>query len=179
MAALAIGVVTAYYLLVWLHVGRDPKPGTIVIQYEPPSKLSPAMARYIWKQGFDDRAFWACILSLVSKGCVSLVSSPTSTYIQRLQKSPEQPLSREEQSLLASIRAHRSRKGISSNMLEPETIYAAERVAAALRFKNLGQWFRENRNYVISGSGLSLLATYVVATCRPWTTSAHLLYALP
>src|SRR4051794_37488329 len=139
MAALAIAVVATYYLFVWLRVGRDPKPDTIVIQYEPPSKLSPAMARYVWKQGFDDRAFWACILSLVSKGCVSLVSSPTNTYIRQLQKSPGQPLSREEQSLLASIRAHRARSGISSNMLEPETIHAAERVAAALRFKNLGR----------------------------------------
>ena len=159
VSILAVGVVLSYYGVVWLRVGRDPKEGIIVVRYEPPSQLSPAMARYVWKQGFDDRAFWACILSLVAKGCVSLVSSSGNTYIHRLKTLPQDTLSREEQALLSGI----GRKRLSSNMIEPETIYSAERVAAALRLKNLGRWFRENREYVIAGCGLSLLAVYVVA----------------
>jgi len=30
-----------YYFVVWLAVGRDPKPGTIVPRYQPPVNLSP------------------------------------------------------------------------------------------------------------------------------------------
>jgi len=49
----AIGLVLllAYYITVWLSVGKDPQAGTIVTLYNPPAGFSPAAMRYIMKMG--------------------------------------------------------------------------------------------------------------------------------
>ena len=62
-------------MIVWYFSGRNPKPGAIVIQYEPPRELSPAMVRYVWKQRFDERAVWALLVDFVSRGLATLESS--------------------------------------------------------------------------------------------------------
>lgn len=48
----------------WFRVGRDPKPGTIVVAYDPPDDLSPGTLRHIEKNHADNIAFSADVLSL-------------------------------------------------------------------------------------------------------------------
>ncbi len=67
---LGLALVCAYYLVVWKRSRGQTR--SIITQYEPPRGLSPAMLRFIWKERFDDRTFWAAILSLVSKGVATL-----------------------------------------------------------------------------------------------------------
>jgi len=71
----SVVVVFAYLFATWWRIGRDPKPDVLVARYEPPPGLSPAMLRYIWKEAFDDRTFWAAVLSLVAKGLATLEPS--------------------------------------------------------------------------------------------------------
>ena len=52
-AAIGFALIGLYYLVVWLAVGSDPEPGTIVVSYDPPRGLSPATLRYLRKKGFD------------------------------------------------------------------------------------------------------------------------------
>ena len=59
-------------LLRWRKVGRDPKPGPIVVTYDPPDALSPATLRYIEKNHVDTRAFSADVLALAVAGHVGI-----------------------------------------------------------------------------------------------------------
>ncbi len=58
-----------YYFLAWLAVGRSPKPGTIVVRYEPPAGISPAAARYLITTGSDGRTLAAVIAALAARNC--------------------------------------------------------------------------------------------------------------
>lgn len=74
-ATLGLGgfiIVLIYYLVVWVKVGRDPAPGTIVPLYEPPDNMSPAAMRYLEQMSFDDKAFSSSILDLAAKGYVTI-----------------------------------------------------------------------------------------------------------
>lgn len=65
-------VVFFYFLLAWMKVGRDPKPGTIVPLYEPPDNLSPTAMRYLKHMKFDDKAFSAGMIGLAAKGYLKI-----------------------------------------------------------------------------------------------------------
>lgn len=59
-----------FYLLAWLRIGPEPKPGTVVTRYDPPDGLSAAAVRYIVTTGSDGRSFAAVIAALASHGCL-------------------------------------------------------------------------------------------------------------
>ena len=61
-----------YYFLAWLAIGRSPKPGTIVVRYEPPAGISPAAARYLITTGSDGRTLAAVIAALAARDCLSV-----------------------------------------------------------------------------------------------------------
>lgn len=56
----------------WHAVGRDPKPGTVVVTYDPPDDLSPGMLRHIEQNHTDTRAFSADVLTLAVAGDLSI-----------------------------------------------------------------------------------------------------------
>ena len=66
-------VLSAYYGLVWLLVGKDPEEGVIVVRYEPPAGLSPAVMRYIAKMGYDDKAFSSALINMAVKGFITII----------------------------------------------------------------------------------------------------------
>lgn len=73
-------LVLTYYMIVWVKVGRDPKAGTIVPQYEPPDNMSPAAMRYLKQMGFDDRCFTSVILDLAAKKRLTIDQSSSHVY---------------------------------------------------------------------------------------------------
>lgn len=73
-------LVLTYYMIVWVKVGRDPKAGTIVPQYEPPDNMSPAAMRYLKQMGFDDRCFTSIILDLAAKNRLTIDQSSSHVY---------------------------------------------------------------------------------------------------
>lgn len=83
---LALGVVLAYYLLVWRLVGKDPEPDSIMPLYEPPGGVSPAAARYISNMGYDDKAFAAALVNMAVRGYVTLEDAEGSYTVR---KSPQ------------------------------------------------------------------------------------------
>jgi uncharacterized membrane protein YgcG len=62
----------AYYLWAWFKVGNDPNQGVIMVQYEPPEKLSPAAIRYIRNMGYDNKGLAAGMINLAVKGKVKI-----------------------------------------------------------------------------------------------------------
>lgn len=65
-------IVLGWQFLLWLRVGRDPKPGVIIARYEPPAGHSPAGARYLQHQGVDDLCFSTGLLALAVKGLIRI-----------------------------------------------------------------------------------------------------------
>jgi uncharacterized membrane protein YgcG len=61
-------LVPFYYLFAWFRVGRDPEKGTIVPLFHPPDGMGPAGVRYVYKAGYDDKAFAAAVVGLAVKG---------------------------------------------------------------------------------------------------------------
>lgn len=167
LAVTAVIAVCAYYLFAWMFVGRDPKIDTLVATYDPPRGLSPAMIRYVWKQGFDDRTFWAGILSLVAKGLGTLQVENGTTHLRPLPSAnAKQSMPMEEEILLSRLFRGKTRKGIVINMLDAQTALAASDMAVSLRESAVGRWFQENRIYVTVGLFLSAVAVVAVAQPR-------------
>jgi len=154
--AAAVLIVCGYYLFIWLQVGRDREAAPLVPLYAPPRDLSPAMIRYIWKESFDDRTFWAAVLSLVSKGIGTL---QTVNGVPRLTRGSAANdgtnLPPEEELLLSRFNYRHGKQGIPLTLLDDLTAHTAYQMANSLRERSVGKWFEENRNYVNGGAILS------------------------
>lgn len=157
----AVLVVFAYYALLWLRAGNY-RVDSVATQYVPPQALSPAILRYVWKERFDDRTFWAAILSLVSKGLASLESNDGVSLLHKTEKA-EQPRDLPFEELLLLTSLFKNRKTVSVNIDNADTVHAVSSFAQELRRDAVGRWFSENRSSVISGAVLSVLAIIVVA----------------
>jgi uncharacterized membrane protein YgcG len=51
-----------FYTRSWRRKGRDPRPGTIIPQFEPPPGISPAQAGYVLRQKYDPKFFAATLV---------------------------------------------------------------------------------------------------------------------
>ncbi len=122
--------------------------------------------RYVWKKEFDDRTFWASVLNIVAKGMATIEVNEGQAVLRpkaNAQHISELPV--EEKILLDRLLNGGKRKGISISMLEAQTAFIVQKMAAALRKAALGRWFRENRYFLFVGISLSLLTA--VAVARP------------
>jgi hypothetical protein len=154
----------AYYFFSWFIIVRRPDRGSIVPQYEPPAGLSPAIVRYTWKGCFDDRTFWASVLSLVAKNLAMIETENGSAVLRpagNAQHPP--PLPEEERILLKHVLAGSKRKGMPISMLDEKTVAVVGEMADVLRQSSDGLLFVENRGYVIGGIFFSLIALCLVA----------------
>lgn len=61
-----------WYLICWLLVGRDPKIENITPQYQPPTGISPAVARYVLIGGSDGTTLAAVLARLAANQVVSI-----------------------------------------------------------------------------------------------------------
>jgi hypothetical protein len=90
------GCLFLYYVIVWLAVGRDPRPGPLMSRYEAPDGLSPAAVRYIMTSGSDRKTLVAVLLSLAAKKCIELRPEGSSYLAARLVSSAPDSLAPEE-----------------------------------------------------------------------------------
>jgi uncharacterized membrane protein YgcG len=72
IAFLGLATLLGYCIQRWRKVGRDPRPGTIIARYEPPSGHSPAGLRYLRCMGYDTRCFSSDLLALAVDGDVRI-----------------------------------------------------------------------------------------------------------
>jgi hypothetical protein len=166
-ATTAVVAVCAYYAFAWMLFGRSSKSGVLMPLYEAPRNLSPAMLRYVWIERFDDRTFWAGVLSLVAKGLATMHAENGATHLRPTEAANrKQSLPDEEQILLDRLLRGRPRKGIVISMLDSRTALAASDMAVSLHRAAVGRWFQENRAYVIGGICLSIAALFAVAQPR-------------
>ena len=69
----AIGAVLVFVVnyALWFKVGQD-RRSTIIPLFSPPSRMSPAACRYVWRMGHDDRGLTTAIVNLAVKGALTI-----------------------------------------------------------------------------------------------------------
>ncbi len=104
IVAVILGVlaVLGYYFYAWNKVGRDPPKGVIIPLFAPPTGIGPAGARYVTKQGFDDRGFASALVGLAVKGWLKICDDDDGFAITRL-SDKGQPLTQAEAALYRAI----------------------------------------------------------------------------
>jgi uncharacterized membrane protein YgcG len=72
IACIGLLLLSAYYVFVWMKVGKDPEKGVVVAEYQPPEGYSPAAVRYIENMAYDKTCFAAGIINLAVKGFLTI-----------------------------------------------------------------------------------------------------------
>ena len=160
IGSICLILVFGYYLVSWLSVGRDPKPGVIVPRWEPPKGLSPALVSYIDNQGFGASRFdaiAATVVDLAVKGFVTIDKPKKGMKITRTTKPFDPALPPGQKAFLKAVdsaggvfvvdKAHSS--AVSS---------MASKFTSAITNEHRGDYFVSNALYTVGGVFLSVLA---------------------
>jgi Predicted membrane protein (DUF2207) len=155
-------LLVVYYLVVWLLVGRDPKPGTIVARYEPP-ELSPAAVRYLLIAGSDGKSLAAALADLVWRKRIAIFPENGRYRLAFLNVPPTAaPLPVEEQKILDLLSA----RGVPT--MDPadsewnSTLITAIQGSLSSRLK--GIYFTGNFGYNAMAFALSAVWALLVAS---------------
>jgi hypothetical protein len=81
------GLLLVFYVVCWFAVGRDPKIRNIAARYEPPTGISPGVARYILTGGSDGTTLAAVLAGLAAKGVIAIQPDEGSYAITLLNSS--------------------------------------------------------------------------------------------
>ncbi len=153
-----------YYFLAWLAIGRAPKPGTVVVRYEPPPGISAAAARYLTTTGSDGRTLAAVIAALAARNCIRVEAAEGFYKLTRLASDPaeESKLAPEEACALNYLFENGPTTDISPSMSQENSARNSRYIAIiqsdlASRFG--GRYFTRHLGYVAAG----VLATFVAA----------------
>ena len=92
-------ILLAYYLIAWVLVGREPKPAAIVARYNPPEGVSPAGARYVFKQRSDDKSLAAALAHMAARRVITITPAD-GKYEIRLVRGGKMPEAHDEQRVL-------------------------------------------------------------------------------
>jgi hypothetical protein len=101
----APAVLFLFYLIAWMRIGPEPKPGPLVTRYEPPDGLSAAAVRYAVTTGSDGRSFAAVIAALATRGCLRVEPQNGKYKLSRLMsdRATEAKLAPEEARVLRML----------------------------------------------------------------------------
>ena len=102
VGVLGLAVLLAYYVLIWMRVGRDPAAGVIIPRYEPPANASPAAMRFVDRMGYDNKTFATAVVNLAVKGLVEITEEHDVYALARTPK-PVTDISPGERAILDSL----------------------------------------------------------------------------
>ena len=175
-----------YFAMVWLAVGRDPKPGTSVTQYHPPEGLSPAAVRYIYTGGSDHKTLASVLASLAVKRMIAIQPQEDGFRVQRLAAPAEATLAPEEESVLNLLFVPTgNRKDLSDPAAQstdprvnPDVAYIRPEnnqrnsglvmaIQGSLGGRLSGVYFRNNAGWTLLGVAGSILGALAVANETP------------
>jgi hypothetical protein len=158
-----------YYVIIWLRVGRDPKPGTVVPCYEPPAKLSPAAMRYVRTAGSDGKSLAAVLVDLARHRRIAIAPNQggyTVLFPEVRLGTPELPP--EEQKILDLLSAYGTKVTIDpADSERNSTLITAIQGSLSSRLRNV--YFTGNFGYIAFAVAVSMLwALLIAATATGW-----------
>ncbi|MEH6546964.1 MAG: DUF2207 domain-containing protein, partial [Sneathiella sp.] len=145
-----------YYIIVWIRVGKDPEPGTIIPLFEPPSGYSPASVRYIVKMAFDNKVFAAAIVSMAVKGYLKIEEDMDGIYTLRKTEGRDKPSPGEK--AIARYLFPNNRTSIELKQENHQTLQNAKSgLQSWLRTEFETIYFRNNKAYFLPGLVISAI----------------------
>jgi uncharacterized membrane protein YgcG len=158
---IGLAIVLLYQFVTWFMVGRDPKAGTIQVQYEAPEGLSPAALRYLTKMGFDDQCMSSLIVDMAVKKYLRIEQKKDGKFrlIRQTKDTSNLPLEEER---------------IAQGLLDEKETFDVEQanhtalqstrkeVQELLRKKEESIYFVRNSKYVIPSIVLTVLTMLAV-----------------
>ncbi|MDJ0956728.1 MAG: DUF2207 domain-containing protein [Arenicellales bacterium] len=160
VAIVGIMILLMYYYLAWRKVGRDPASGTIVPIFQPPENLSPAAMRYIYRMGFDNKAYSAAIINMAVKGYLTIEDEDDTYTVRRVDGADETVLSPGEKSVLQHLL--RGKQSATFKRKHNASIRKSIKALKGLLKKEYhSTQFHTNSWYLIPGVVLSILILVV------------------
>ena len=151
VGGLGLLLMWAYYLVQWFRVGRDPKPGVIIAQYEAPPGCSPGMLRHVERMAYDDRCFAADIVDLGVRRRLEIRKTGSRYSLLRTSSGTRDTLPDVEAQLLQAVLG--TRETLELEQSNHETIAAAiKQHRTALENNDIGRYFQNNSKLVIPGA---------------------------
>ncbi|MBO9621634.1 MAG: DUF2207 domain-containing protein [Sphingomonas sp.] len=185
--ALAAGLASlvalgGYYLAAWARAGRGPRAGTVVPIFTPPDGLSPAVARYVSRMRFDNKAFSAAIIDLAVHGHLRIRKEEggwlgkDTTTLERVEGG--RPLGGAEQAMLESLFAGGNELVLKQD--NHETLQAA-RAALSKELERAcsSRFFVSNLGWSLWGMAAVLAAMVSVALVAMLVTAPGPFAAIP
>lgn len=164
-AVIGLLLLTAYYLLVWHHYGRDPEAGAVMPHYEPPVGFSPASMRFIHRMGYDHKTFATAVIGLAVKGLITIAEENGDYTLQRTAKEAAD-LAPGEQALLKKL--FHNGHSVKLEKKNYKTVGGAvEAHKEALRRNYQKTFFVTNSGWVVPGVLLTLLTLVFTVVLSP------------
>jgi hypothetical protein len=163
-----------YYLVAWIWIGPEPKPGVMVARYEAPDGLSPAATRYIAKGTTDGRSFAAVIAQLAVRGCLRVELGNGKYKLSRLMsdRATDSALASEERRVLELLFEDGPTIELSGSLDERNTAHNGRylfHIHEELNKELGGKYFTRHSGFVVLG----VLATFVCALALAVTVSSR------
>ena len=150
-------LVLLYFLLAWRRVGRDPRGGTIIPRFEPPTGLSPAAARYVLNMGFDSKVLSCALISMAVKKRIRIVEqSDGTTIIERDDTGNDSMLSFGEKALYQKLLGHSGQLKLD-NANHQQIGAAQDKLKLRLADEYHSHYFFNNLKWLLPGIALSIL----------------------
>ena len=162
VAGLTLFVISIYYLLMWLRIGRDPTGHTVVPRWDLPDGMSPALVNYIHNKGLSDEGLAAAILSLAVKGLIVIDNAGKKFHITKTDAKPAEPLPRGEEVIHNRLIANQTFKFTKTNGRSVARLRSSFR--KVLENEHRGVYYKHNSLWVALGVVLSiagLIATMI------------------
>lgn len=152
-AILGVLIIFIFYLTTWLRFGVDPKKGTIIPEYDPPTGFSPAEIRYLKKMGFDNKAFVSQLIDLAVSGFIKINKTKNKYTIETTTSEPAAGLNREFINSLISD-SHNSLELSNTNYQKIQAAKKALLTSLTAKIKN--KYFTTSGRYLAEGLMISL-----------------------
>ncbi len=151
-------LIWAYYLWQWFRVGRDPKPGVIIAQYEAPEGCSPGMLRHVERMAYDDTCFASDLVDLAVRGRVEIREQSGTYSLLKKSSGNRDVLPAPEAGILRDLLGA-SRSTLEFKQSQHTTIAAAlKNHKETLKQTDVGRFFNTNSKLVIPGAIVGLIA---------------------
>ncbi len=162
-AVIGLILVLGYYMATWWSVGRDPEPGTVIPQFEPPDGLAPASMRFVRRMGFDRKCFTAALVDMAVKGYATITESKGKFVLER-GDADESELSADERQIAKHLLAQRKSFRFEPSASGAKSMTSAiSGIKALLRLEHEGRRFHTRRKWSLAGIALSILVLLAVA----------------
>jgi len=161
-AVVVLLIISLYYLVTWLRVGRDPERGVIFPLYEPPSGLSPAAMRYLSRMGYDHKTFATAITNLAVNGHLRIDEDTKGKYAVERIDGGDGTFAGAERPLFKALFKSKSRLDLkNSNHATVSAAMDAHKRALAQSHDKVH--FQTNRGAMIPGIVLSILGVGAIS----------------